>query len=79
MWGQENGEITTADGAKATIPKKVVYICTTGESGMRETFDDVPFTVRPFVHPAVKCRIEPSTHIPLKISNQTSFCPERLS
>lgn len=32
---KENEEITTEDGAKATIPKKVVYICTTGESGMR--------------------------------------------
>jgi len=57
LWGQENEEITTADDAKATIPKKGVYICTTGESGMRETFDNAPSTVRPFVHPTVKCRI----------------------
>lgn len=39
--------------------KEIVYISTRGESEMKETFDNAPFTVPLFVHLTAKCRIGP--------------------
>lgn len=46
---------------------------------MKETFDNAPFTVPLFVHLTAKCRVSPSTHIPLEIPQSARVLTERLS